>query len=1013
MKRTPILQANQTLLVTPGIPFARKSKGMVFNGMSHALLSLMALLFNKRPALNRYLTVKDGPLDFTIGFVTETRSVRLAAVFSNGKMSVSKTIPEDADALLKFKDEAALLEMLRVTPNEVLNLILKNRMILEGNLSYLQLFNFLVSLLMGNKHLKMLQKRHRTDVAERKKTYSGCPAGLAGILKERRRYRMKCPGTDPGVKYLPDPYLSEYSLDDFPRLKAFRDAYFGIKPEICPERAELLTAWCRQNGFETDVGGAPWNPILRQARVFAHIMAKKAPLIRENDLIAGTTTANPTIGVVVYPEAQGTMLWGELGSIAHRILNPYAISEKTVEKLHFDIFPYWAERNFRNWVRVENGYPLCQKIEERWVPYFVWKSVGISHTIPDFPTILKKGTTGIRKEIEARLADTGLSAEGKNTLSAMRIALDGLDAYAKSLGGAAEMQAGSEKDPKQRAQLLRLAEILQNVPANPALTLDEAVNVLNLTWIAVNMENANTGMSFGRLDQWLQPYFETDMEKCATDAEKKVCIKHAVDLIGCLFLRFSDHLPLSPDIGNYLFGGASSTQALTIGGVTPDGRDAVNDMTYIMLKAAEMLTLRDVNVNARHHPEINSETYLKRLCEVNIITAGTPSLHNDRAVFASLSQHGYPEEDIRNWSATGCVEPTISGKHMGHTGAILFNLVAPLEMALHDGCHPLMRWAPGPKTGSIEDDVFPDFESFFAAYEQQLRFLIGQAVDFNNLLAKVHSEKRPTPFLSALMQGTIEKGLDVTAGGAVYNSSGTSNIGLSDVIDSLLVIKQLVYDEKRVPFSRLKAAIDENFENDPALQAQAATRVKKFGSGDPGALEMARRVTALVHDIHREHKNFRGGPYTTGFWSMSQHVAYGSLSGALPSGRVFGKAFTPGLTPHPLASKTFLDNLRDVAALDPDTMDNNIAFNVKFNLDPNDTREKSVETLCAYVKTYFGMGGMQLQFNVVNSETLKDAMAHPENYRHLMVRISGYNAYFTQLNKDIQMELIERAEYAG
>jgi formate C-acetyltransferase len=350
---------------------------------------------------------------------------------------------------------------------------------------------------------------------------------------------------------------------------------------------------------------------------------------------------------------------------------------------------------------------------------------------------------------------------------------------------------------------------------------------------------------------------------------------------------------------------------------------------------------------------------------------------------------------------------------MGHTGSILFNLVAPLEMALNNGTHPLMNWDPGPKTGRVENNDFKSFDDFFNAYAEQTKFLIRQAVAFNNLLARAHVAYRPTPLLSALMTGCIEKAIDITRGGAEYNTSGTSNIGLADVTDSLMAVKTLVFDASSVSFARLKAAIDADFKNDPALFAMIIKKVPKFGSGDPSAVAMANRVARMVHDIHRSLTNFRGGKYTTGFWSMSQHVAYGSLSGALPSGRLCAKAFTPGLTPHPSASANFLDNLRDVAQLDPECMDNNIAFNVKLNLSPEDTREKSVDIIASYVKTYFDMGGMQLQFNVVTSQTLKDAMAHPENYKHLMVRISGYNAYFTMLNKDIQMELIERAEYAA
>ncbi|RJP88585.1 MAG: formate acetyltransferase [Desulfobacteraceae bacterium] len=1011
MNPTPFQQLLTSLLVVPALKFSGKGKRFMFDSMAHALLSLMAVLFNQRPSLNLYLKGTDGWINFTIGFQTETGSVCQAAVFKNGKMSVKRGIPENADAILSFQDESALLEMFRTTPNEVLNLILKNRMILDGNLSCLQLFNYLVSLLMGKTHQKMLEKIQRRDVAERLRSFPENQPRLSAELANRRKYRMAAETIDPGVRFLPDPYLSGYGIEDFPRLKKFHDQFFSAKPEICPERAELLTAWFRENGFETDRQGNPHDPESRHAEAFYHLMNHKKPVIREDDLVAGTTTTHDVIGVVIYPDAQGTMAWGELGSIDKRMLTPYAISTETARKLHHDIFPFWLRRNFREWVRTSHNHPLCQKIEERWVAYFVWKSVGISHTIPDFRKILEKGTNGIREDIDRRMSNPGLEPSGKNSLTAMRIVLSGLDAQAANLSETARKQAETATDPKRRAELLRLVDICAKIPRLPALTLDEAVNCVNMVWIAINMENANTGLSFGRLDQWLQPYFLSDMEKLKTDSERSDYIRYAIELIGCLFLRLSDHLPLSPDIGNYLFGGASSTQALTLGGVTPDGKDGVNDMTYIMLKAAEMLGLRDVNVNARFHPGINTDTYLRRLCEVNIITAGTPSLHNDKAVFSALARHGYPIEDIRDWSATGCVEPTISGKHMGHTGAILFNLVAPLEMALHNGHHPLMRWRPGTETGRVEAGDFPEFEDFYTAYATQLEFLIEQAITFNNLLAEIHARYRPTPLLSALMQGPVESATDVTRGGATYNSSGTSNIGLADVADSLMAIKRLVYDQKAVSFARLKHAIDDDFNHDATLSAMIDKQVPKFGSGDPEALAMADRVARTVHEIHGKHKNFRGGPYTTGFWSMSQHVAYGSLSGALPSGRRKGKAFTPGLTPHPSASANFLDNIRDVAKLPPESMDNNIAFNVKINLSEEDSREKNVGIMASYVKTYFELNGMQLQFNVVTSEMLRDAMAHPELYRHLMVRISGYNAYFVMLNRDIQMELIERAEY--
>ncbi|MBU2514396.1 hypothetical protein KJ966_23930 [bacterium] len=433
----------------------------------------------------------------------------------------------------------------------------------------------------------------------------------------------------------------------------------------------------------------------------------------------------------------------------------------------------------------------------------------------------------------------------------------------------------------------------------------------------------------------------------------------------------AEHYNLVPDVANYLFGGSQSETAITIGGVTPDGQDAVNDMTYIFLKVTEMLSLNDPNMNARFKLGVNSDTYLKRLCEVNFITVATPSMHNDDAVIESFRQNSEKIEDLRDWAATGCVEITLSGKHMSHTGATSTNMVAGLEMALNNGYHPLMNWHLGPKTGRPENDDFKCFDDFFDAFAAQQRFIIDHTTRLNNMAGEAYAYLRPTPLLSTAIRGAIGNALDVTRGGALYNTSGTFNIGLSDVVDSLLVIKKLIFDDKTVTFKELKQAIDTNFENDPGLHARAMKKVPRFGSGSDEAVEMANRVTSMIHACYKAIKNFRGGDYTVGFWSVAQHVAYGSLSGALPSGRLAYQPFTPGATPHPSASNNFLDNMRDVARHNPRNMDNNIAFNVKLVPSAHDTREKTVDTMYSYVKSYFEQGGMQMQFNMVNSEVLR------------------------------------------
>jgi formate C-acetyltransferase len=981
-----------------------------------ALLGAMSLSIRLSPRVRAHFLGVDGWMDFRVGIRTVDDSVRASIHFHDGRANVSPGVPDDADTVLCFRDAACLRRMLSATPEEVMNMLLRSELSTRGNLATLNKFNFFLSLLLKGRHDALRRRRAKARRAVDDRVRQAEKLRPAAVLQPRTAHdarsaseRLSAAPCD-AVRFLDDPCLSAWSLADFPRLAAFREIHFTRRPVLCAERARLVTEWCRGNGFETDGEGRPWVPELRQAQILRHVLEHKAARIRPNDLLPGTTTAEE-IGVVLYPDTHGTTIWGELLSVAERELNPYDISDETRRLLHFDVFPYWEKRNVREDVRRNHGEPLGQRLDERFAVYFIWKTVAISHTIADFPRLLRLGTRGMADEIRAA-RDAADQADGdrRDLFEAMGIVLEGLETYAARLAGTASREAEVATDPVRRGELLRIAEICERVPREPARTLQEALTAIWLAWVALHMENTNAGLSLGRLDQWLHPYFEADLEAAGPEGRREA-IARAIELTGCFFLRCTDHLPLVPDIGNFLFGGSSSDQAVTLGGVTPDGRDGVNDMTFVLLKVTEMLGLRDPNVNARYHQGINSETYLRRLCEVNLVTTATPSIHNDAAVMQALTEFSYPPEHLRDWAATGCVEPTLCGRHFGHTGNIMLNLVAALEMALNDGRHPLMDWKVGPSTGDPAGGAFPRFEDFEAAFQAQLGFLVDRMCEYNDMLGRAHARIRPTPLLSALIDGTLEKGRDVTRGGARYNTTGVACIGLTDVVDSLTAIRQLVYRDKRVTFAALAEALRTDFASEPALHALICTRVPKFGSGDEEALATANRMARFTHDLLASHRNHRDAPYTAGFWSMSNHVAFGCLSGALPSGRRKGKPFTPGLTPSAMASKHLLDPIRDVARLDPRSMTNNIAFNVKVVPRPGGGHAEAVDELLALAKTYIELGGMQMQFNVVGSDTLREAMAYPDRHRDLLVRISGYNAYFVTLNRDLQLELVERAEY--
>ena len=314
------------------------------------LLRLMAAMFLFRPSLKKYLRSDSGWIHFTVGIRTESGSVEAALVFRDGTIKTIRKIPADADIVLIFATDKAVRKLLGATPTEQLFMVMKGELKTIGNASYLNLFFFYLSLLLHKKQIKQMEKERTAAKRELTSKRPRVHVELSDELQARFAYRMTGEKVDPGVKFLEDPYLAEYGLDHFPRLKAFVDIHFQVSAEVCPERPTLVTQWHKEHGFEADKSGRPWDPVLRQGHMIKHLMENRKPIIRKNDLIAGTSTTKE-IGVIVYPDSHGTLIWGELLTVPYRSLNPYGLSAGTKGILHHEVFPYWIERNFKEWVR--------------------------------------------------------------------------------------------------------------------------------------------------------------------------------------------------------------------------------------------------------------------------------------------------------------------------------------------------------------------------------------------------------------------------------------------------------------------------------------------------------------------------------------------------------------------------------------------------------------------------------------------------------------------------------------
>jgi len=970
-------------------------------------LKLLGLLFMVSKTLRKEIYNMDTGYIFNARYQFRTRDdlVSIFVVFADGKMKSGFGTIEDPNVTISYKDKETLAKIYNKSPEESLDYLLTNEMSYTGNMAYLTKFSYISTVLSGSKI-----KGYRGP--ENQVVYPPQDLEKGEVRRKLRNERLGRKVDK--VLWLEDPYLEKYGIDDFPRLKKLKTRRFSLRPAICVERAQLLTEYHREHGFETDNSGTPIDPNLRQARAMNHIMTNRQPVIHDDYLLAGSTTTKE-VGVPIYPEFIGLTMWPELRTIGKRELNPNDIAPEDADILNFEVFPFWMDRNVREYCRQKYGNPISQQLEERFVLYFMMKNNAISHTVPDFPKIITCGLESVRHRA-ADLQKDANEADKRNFYDAIQISIDGVLNYAANLSKEATRIADSldsaEPEQLQRINELReLARICAKVPAKPADTVHEALMSIWISFVCLHTENANSALSIGRLDQMLQPLFLKDISKAKNDEEREAVIKKTMELVGNLFLRVNDHDPLVPNVGNKLFGGSSSDDTVTVGGVDRQGDNAVCDMTYIILKVAEMLCFQDPNMNARYYSGINSQEYLRRLCEVNANMVASPIIHNDKTMIEALVHQGIKLEDARDWSATGCVEPTITGRHYGHTNCMLLNMVAPMEMALNNGVHPVMGDKIGPETGDVATS-FATYEDFLNAYKTQLKYLIEQSIEINNYLGYAHQYVHPTPVLSSMFSGPLEKGKDIIFGGAQYNTSGVALVSLTDAVDSLLVVKDLIYAKKEMDFATLMEAIENNFEqNGHAGTLKKIERVPKFGSDEPGTREVAQDLIDFCYDLYCSQDNYRGGKYVPGYWSISYHVGFGMLSGALPSGRKKGKAFTPGLTPSPGAADQLLQNIHTVAGLNHLKMPNNIAFNVKLAPHPNDSHGKTLDYYTSYVQSYFDEGGMQWQFNVITTDTLREAMEHPEDYHWLLVRISGYNAYFTKINRNMQIELIERQEF--
>ncbi|HEY3425047.1 MAG TPA: glycyl radical protein [Negativicutes bacterium] len=787
------------------------------------------------------------------------------------------------------------------------------------------------------------------------------------------------------------------SLNISPRAKLLKDRLLSFAPEISYERAELIT----ESYKETE--GLPI--ILRRAKALEKILQKMTISIQPDELIVGNHTQKPRSSPI-FPEFSFAWIEAEFESLEKRTGDVFLISDECKKKLS-NVFKYWQGKTTQEYAA--NLMPADAKAAQANGVFTVgnYFFLGIGHICVDYSLVLEKGFLGIKQDVKNEMALLELTnpdhLKKSQFLQAVDIVCDAAIQFAERFARQAEKSAEVEGDRQRKSELLEIAANCRKVPANPAKTFYESLQSFWFVQLIIQLEGNGHSISPGRFDQYMYPYYLADIKA------GKINRKSALELIECLWVKFNEINKVRDESSTKAFGGYPMFQNLIVGGQTPDGRDSTNELSYLCLDATETTQMPQPSLSIRFHQATPPE-FLTRAGEVAALGLGTPAIYNDHVIIPALTARGVTLDDARDYCIIGCVEPQKGGKTEGWHDAAFFSLAKCLELALNDGVDPLSGLQLGIKTGTFES--MSTFEDAVDAYKKQIQYFVKLLVTSNNCCDIAHSSICPLPFLSSMVQDCISKGKSLQEGGAHYNFTGPQGVGVGNVGDALAALKKIVYEEGAVTKETMADALRKNWTGYEKLRQRMLNSAPKFGNDDDYADELARLGARIYCEEVEKYSNPRGGRFQAGLYPVSANVPLGTSVGALPDGRLAGTALADGVSPvsgrdvhGPTAA------VKSVAKLDHEIASNGTLLNQKFH--PTALRgENGIANLSSLVRTYFSLGGLHVQFNVISKDTLLDAQRNPEQYRGLVVRVAGYSAFFTALDKSLQQDIIERTEHS-
>jgi pyruvate formate-lyase/glycerol dehydratase family glycyl radical enzyme len=782
------------------------------------------------------------------------------------------------------------------------------------------------------------------------------------------------------------------AIEITPRVHALLDEVRNAPRTLCAERALLVTEYFRGPGADRRQP-----TVLAKAEALAHILGKKAARVYPGELLVGCFTSH-RVGASLFPELHGVVVLEDLLRFDQRTVNPLKVGSRDRWRLLLTVLPFWLFR-FLVWKAVPwkhlAGY-LAGQLSPRY--YLINESAGIAHLVPDHSKVLRLGTQGLREQIATRLAQVDPASEAASFLRATDIACGALETFAENYRGAALQQAALETDVARRTELERIAAVCGRVPKHPARSFHEALQAVLFTHIAVNIESLDNGISLGRLDQILWPYYQQDRAAGLIDRGS------AFELLACFAAKLSEVVPGFSHRLTRLYSGLSNGQALIVGGQDRLGNDATNELTSLFLEVMARVPTRQPNYHARIHQH-SPASYRTNIADALACGSTSPAVYNDEVIIPTLQQRNIPLADARDYSTVGCVEPAVGGRSFFSTDAALFDLGICLELALNQG-RQFGHWRRGgAATPSAESCA--SIEAVFELFRLQVAHVCRSMLRDLQFIELGNARLHPTPLSSSLVDGCIESGRDLTQGGAVYNASGIQGVGAVEVGDSLAAIEMVVFEQRAASMADVVTACRHNFRNDPALRARLRS-APKFGNDHPLPDRWVGRVMEAFAEILRPQKNTRGGAYAAGFYSLTIHQVFGEHVGALPCGRLRGEPFSSGISPQNGADRKGPTAVfGSVAKLPLHLAENGVNLNLK--LPPWLVAGKDGAMLLAnLIAGAFTSGCMQAQVNVLDAKTLEEARNHPGRYPNLLVRVSGYSAYFDDLSPELKQEIIDR-----